>query len=47
MVPTVWNTGCNSWYFADDSHIDLWPFDRKRLNRMLSQPSDDDYILTR
>ena len=47
MVPTVWNTGCNSWYFADDSHIDLWPFDRKRLTRMLSRPRDDDYILTR
>jgi cation diffusion facilitator CzcD-associated flavoprotein CzcO len=46
MVPTVWNTGCNSWYFADDNHIDLWPFDRKRLTRMLSQPKDDDYILT-
>ena len=47
MVPTVWNTGCNSWYFADDNHIDLWPFDRKRLTRMLSRPRDDDYILTR
>jgi len=46
MVPTVWNTGCNSWYFADDNHIDLWPFDRKRLTRMLTQPQDGDYILT-
>ncbi len=46
MVPTVWNTGCNSWYFADDNHIDLWPFDRKRLTRLLAQPNDDDYILT-
>jgi len=46
MVPTVWNTGCNSWYFADDNHIDLWPFDRKRLTRMLARPHDDDYILT-
>jgi cation diffusion facilitator CzcD-associated flavoprotein CzcO len=46
MVPTVWNTGCNSWYFADDNHIDLWPFDRKRLTDMLGRPSDDDYILT-
>lgn len=47
MAPTVWNTGCNSWYFAEDSHIDLWPFDRKRLTQMLNQPRDDDYILTR
>lgn len=46
MGPTVWNTGCNSLYFADDNHIDLWPFDRKRLTRMLSQPHDEDYILT-
>jgi cation diffusion facilitator CzcD-associated flavoprotein CzcO len=46
MGPTVWNTGCNSWYFADDNHIDLWPFDRKRLTRMLTQLRDDDYILT-
>jgi cation diffusion facilitator CzcD-associated flavoprotein CzcO len=44
--PTVWNTGCNSWYFADDNHIDLWPFDRKRLTSMLGQPLDDDYTLT-
>jgi cation diffusion facilitator CzcD-associated flavoprotein CzcO len=47
MGPTVWNTGCNSWYFADDNHIDLWPFDRKRLTRMLTQPDDNDYLFTR
>ena len=47
MGPTVRNTGCNSWYFADDNHIDLWPFDRKHLTRMLTRPQDDDYILTR
>lgn len=46
MGPTVWNTGCNSWYFDDDNHIDLWPFDRKRLERMLAEPHDDDYIFT-
>jgi cation diffusion facilitator CzcD-associated flavoprotein CzcO len=44
MGPTVWNTGCNSYYFADDNHIDLWPFDRKRLTRMLTQPDDNDYV---
>ena len=44
MGPTVWNTGCNSWYFADDNHIDLWPFDRKRLTRMLTQPNDNEYL---
>jgi hypothetical protein len=46
MGPTVWNTGCNSWYFSDDNHIDLWPFDRMRLTTMLTEPNDDDYILT-
>jgi cation diffusion facilitator CzcD-associated flavoprotein CzcO len=45
MGPTVWNTGCNSWYFAEDNHIDLWPFGRRRLTQMLGQPHDDDYIL--
>jgi hypothetical protein len=47
MGPTVWNTRCNSWYFADDNHIDLWPFDGKHLTRMLTRPQDDDYIVTR
>jgi hypothetical protein len=46
MGPTVWNIGCNSWYFADGNHIDLWPFDRKRLTQMLGQPRNGDYILT-
>ncbi|MGH3971532.1 MAG: flavin-containing monooxygenase [Mycobacterium sp.] len=46
MGPTVWTTGCNSWYFADDDHIDLWPFDRKRLTRMLTRPHDNDYLFT-
>jgi cation diffusion facilitator CzcD-associated flavoprotein CzcO len=47
MGPTVWNTGCNSWYFADDNHIDLWPFSRTRLTSMLTQPDDEDYLFTR
>ncbi|MHA3020947.1 flavin-containing monooxygenase [Mycobacterium sp. BMJ-28] len=36
--PTVWNTGCNSWYFTDAGTIDLWPFDRATLTRMLAEP---------
>lgn len=47
MVPTVWNSGCNSWYFANDNHIDLWPFTRRRLTSMLTQPRDEDYLFTR
>lgn len=38
LGPTVWNTGCNSWYQTDDGTIDLWPFDRATLTRMLSEP---------
>lgn len=45
MGPTVWNTGCNSWYFVDDNHIDLWPFDRKRLTATLTRTDDSDYLL--
>lgn len=43
MEPTVWNTGCNSWYFSEDGTIDLWPFDRGTLTRMLSEPQLDHY----
>ena len=37
LGPTVWNTGCNSWYFTDSGNIDLFPFDRKAMTRMLSK----------
>ncbi|BBY12537.1 putative monooxygenase [Mycobacterium marseillense] len=47
MGPTVWTTGCNSWYFADDNHIDLWPFDRKRMTALLTVHRDNDFIITR
>lgn len=45
LGPTVWNTGCNSWYFNETGAIDLWPFDRKTLTRMLSKPDDRDFVL--
>lgn len=38
MTPTVWNTGCNSWYRTDDNTIDLWPYDRATLTSMLAAP---------
>lgn len=38
MEPTVWNTGCNSWYFHSGGAIDLFPFGRGRLEQMLSAP---------
>jgi cation diffusion facilitator CzcD-associated flavoprotein CzcO len=44
MGPTVWNTGCSSWYFTEDNRIDLWPFDRKRLTRTLTHPNENDYL---
>lgn len=41
--PTVWNTGCHSWYFNENGTIDLWPFDRTTLTRMLSVPDAGHY----
>ncbi len=38
LGPTVWNTGCNSWYQQEDGTIDLWPFDRATMRRMLAAP---------
>jgi hypothetical protein len=38
MKPTVWNTGCNSWYLTDSNAIDLWPYDRATLTSMLASP---------
>lgn len=39
MEPTVWNTGCNSWY-QTGTGIDLWPFDRRTMESMLAGPDD-------
>ncbi|OBI76430.1 flavin-containing monooxygenase [Mycobacterium asiaticum] len=38
MPPTVWNTGCNSWYLTDNKTIDLWPYNRATLTSMLAVP---------
>ncbi|GAB2703557.1 flavin-containing monooxygenase [Nocardia thraciensis] len=46
MGPTVWNTGCNSWYLTDQNTIDLWPFDRKTMTGMLAEPDDRDFLIT-
>jgi cation diffusion facilitator CzcD-associated flavoprotein CzcO len=43
MGPTVWNTGCNSWYFTEEKNIDLWPWDRATMVGMLSRPEDNDF----
>lgn len=47
MGPTVWNTGCSSWYRTEGGAIDLWPFDRARMTRMLSRPDEADFTLHR
>lgn len=31
----VWNTGCNSWYLTDTGSVDLWPFDRATMHKIL------------
>jgi cation diffusion facilitator CzcD-associated flavoprotein CzcO len=46
LGPTVWNTGCNSWYLTDDGNVDLWPYDRKTMTAMLSRPDDRDFHIT-
>ncbi|MCU1641937.1 MAG: mpaO [Nocardia sp.] len=46
LGPTVWNTGCNSWYFTEGGHIDLLPFDRHTMETMLTDPDPDDFHLT-
>lgn len=38
MTPTVWSTGCNSWYLTENNTVDLWPYDRKTLTAMLAEP---------
>jgi cation diffusion facilitator CzcD-associated flavoprotein CzcO len=43
LGPTVWNTGCNSWYITDEGNIDLWPYDRKTMAAMLARPDDRDF----
>ncbi|MFT3660422.1 MAG: NAD(P)/FAD-dependent oxidoreductase [Gordonia sp. (in: high G+C Gram-positive bacteria)] len=47
MGPTVWNTGCHSWYFTESGRIDLFPFDRGEMIRMLSAPDPEDFTLHR
>ncbi|MEV0245181.1 NAD(P)/FAD-dependent oxidoreductase [Nocardia sp. NPDC050712] len=45
LGPTVWNTGCNSWYFTEGGSIDLLPFDRATMETMLAAPDTDDFQL--
>ncbi len=47
LGPTVWNTGCNSWYQRADGTIDLWPFDRATMKRMLGEPEDAHFLVSR
>ncbi len=46
LGPTVWNTGCNSWYLTDEGNVDLWPYDRKTMTAMLDRPDDRDFHIT-
>ena len=43
MGPTVWNTGCNSWYLTEGNTIDLWPWDRATMVDMLTSPEDNHF----
>lgn len=44
--PTVWNTGCNSWYFDESGAIDLWPWDRRTMIGMLTEPDDNHFRIS-
>lgn len=44
MGSTVWATGCSSWYVTDEGHVDLLPFDRKKMENMLSEPVERDFV---
>lgn len=47
LGPTVWNTGCNSWYLKDDGTIDLWPFDRRTMQSMFSARESEHFEIDR
>jgi len=47
LGPTVWNSGCNSWYQRADGTIDLWPFNRATMKRMLGEPDDAHFLISR
>jgi cation diffusion facilitator CzcD-associated flavoprotein CzcO len=47
LGPTVWNTGCNSWYQREDGTIDLFPFNRATMKQMLSEPVDSHFHIER
>ena len=46
LRPTVWTTGCNSWYLTDEGNVDLWPFDRKTMAAMLAEPDLRDFVVS-
>jgi cation diffusion facilitator CzcD-associated flavoprotein CzcO len=46
LRPTVWNSGCNSWYLTDEGNVDLWPFDRKTMVAMLAEPDARDFVVS-
>ena len=47
LGPTVWNTGCNSWYQKEDGTIDLWPFTREVLDERFASPREADFVTQR
>jgi cation diffusion facilitator CzcD-associated flavoprotein CzcO len=45
MAPTVWASGCQSWYIGPDGVAVQWPFTRKRLRTLLRAPDLGDYAI--
>ncbi|MFW0790149.1 flavin-containing monooxygenase [Gordonia sp. CPCC 205333] len=46
LGPTVWNSGCDSWYLTEGGTVDLWPFNRRAMTEMLTKPELGDFHLT-
>lgn len=46
MEPTVWATGCDSWYLTERGDVDLWPYDRTTLTTLLTEQPDDHFHFT-
>jgi cation diffusion facilitator CzcD-associated flavoprotein CzcO/NAD(P)-dependent dehydrogenase (short-subunit alcohol dehydrogenase family) len=44
MGPTVWVSGCDSWYLGPDGVPVLWPWPLNELRRRLSHPQWTDFV---
>jgi cation diffusion facilitator CzcD-associated flavoprotein CzcO len=43
MSPTIWVTGCNSWYLDSEGVPELWPWRQSRHRDLLRAPALEDF----